>query len=189
MEQLVKRILNDAAVDDGTTLRVDAFLNHQLDVDLLENIGKELAKHFKSAKPDKVLTAESSGIALAVFTARVLGVSAVYAKRFQTGYIDSDVWTSEAHSFVLGKTYTLQVSKKYLQEGERVLIVDDILADGQAILGLLELVATAGAEAVGVGVAIEKGNRDGGAVLRRMGLDVKSLVTFKGVEDGQIILE
>lgn len=189
MEQLAKRILRDATVEEGNILRVDTFLNHQLDVDLLEDIGTELAQHFKSARPDKVLTAESSGIAVAAFTARALGVPAVFAKRFQTGYIDPEVWSTETHSFAFGKSYTLRVSKRCLNEGERILVVDDILSNGQAVLGLLELIATAGAEPVGVGVAIEKGNRDGGAVLRGMGMEVKSLVTFQGVEDGQIILE
>ena len=188
MEQLIKRILNDATVSEDGILRVDTFLNHQLDVGLLEAIGKELGRRFKSTKPDKVLTAESSGIAVAAFTARYLGVPAVFAKKFQTGYIDPDVWSTETHSFSLEKSYTLRVSKKCLREGERILVVDDILSNGQAVLGLLELIATAGAEPVGVGVAIEKANRDGGAVLRRMGIDVEALVTFQGMEDGRIVL-
>ncbi len=188
MEQLIRRILNEATVDEDGILRVDTFLNHQLDLDLLEDIGKELARRFKQAKPDKVLTAESSGIAVAVFTARALGIPAVFAKKFQTGYIDPEVWSTETHSFALDKSYTLRVSKKCLSAEDRVLVVDDILSNGQAVLGLLELIATAGAECVGVGVAIEKANRDGGAVLRRMGMDVEALVTFQGTENGQIIL-
>ena len=188
MENLIKRIMNDASVPEDGILRVDTFLNHQLDPSLLKEIGKELAKRFKSAKPDKVLTAESSGIAVALFTALYLDVPAVFAKKFQTGYIDPDVWAVETHSFALDKSYTLRVSKKCLQEGERVLVVDDILSNGQSVLSLLELIATAGAEPVGVGIAIEKSNRDGGAVLRRMGIDVKSLVTFHGVEDDKIIV-
>lgn len=189
MEHLIKRILNDADVDENGILRVDTFLNHQLDVDLLEEIGRELARRFKSARPDKVLTAESSGIAVAAFTARALGVPAVFAKKFQTGYIDPEVWSTETHSFLLDKSYTLRVSKKCLREGERILVVDDILSNGQAILALLELIATAGAEPVGVGVAIEKATRDGGAVLRRMGMNVEALTTFRGTENGKIILE
>ena len=189
MEYLIRRILNEATVEDGNIIRLDSFLSHQLDVELLEKLGKELARHFKSAKPDKVLTAESSGIALAAFTAQALGVPAVYAKRFQIGHTDDDVWSTEVHSFVFGQSYTLRVSKKFLAEGERILVVDDILSNGQAILGLLEIIATAGAESVGVGVVLEKGNRDGGSILRSMGLDVKSLVTFHGTENGTMILE
>ncbi len=188
MEQLMKRILSEATVDENGILRVDMFLNHQLDVDLLENIGAELAKRFKSTRPDKVITSESSGIAVAVFVAKALKIPAVYAKKFQTGFIDPEVWSTEIHSFEFDKSYTLRISKRYLQKEDRVLIVDDILSNGQAILGLLELIAIAGAEPVGVGVAIEKTNRDGGAVLRRMNMDVKSLVTFHGVENGRIIL-
>ena len=188
MDDLIKRILSEAEVDENGIIRVDMFLNHQLDVELLEDIGAELAKRFKSAKPDKVLTAESSGIAIAVFVAKALKVPAVYAKKYQAGFIDPDVYSTETHSFEFDKSYTLRVSKRYLNEGERVLVVDDILSNGQAVLGLLELVATAGAEAAGVGVAIEKANREGGKVLRRMGIDVEALVTVQRAENGQITL-
>lgn len=189
MDELIKRIQSEAEVDESGILRVDMFLNHQLDPELLEDIGTALAKRFKGARPDKVLTAESSGIAVALLTARALRIPAVYAKKFQTGFIAPDVWSTETHSFEFDKSYTLRVSKRCLQEGERVLVVDDILSNGQAVLGLLELIAMAGAQAVGVGVAIEKANRDGGAVLRRMGIKVESLVTFRGTENGRILLE
>ena len=137
---------------------------------------------------DKVLTVEASGIAVACFTALALGVPAVYAKKFQTGYIDPDVYAAEVHSFSMEKSYTIRVSRRYLEPDDRVLLVDDILASGQAILGLLEIVSRAGAEAVGVGVAIEKATKDGGEVLRRMGLRVESLVKVERIEDGHIIL-
>lgn len=189
MERLIKRIQSDAEVDENGILRVDMFLNHQMDAELLEDVGTALAKRFKAAKPDKVLTAESSGIPIALFVGKALKVPAIYAKKFQTGFISPDVWSTETHSFEFDKAYTLRVSKRYLQPGDRVLVVDDILSNGQAVLGLLELIAMAGAEAVGVGVAIEKANRDGGAVLRRMGIDLESLVVFRGVEDGRILLD
>ena len=151
-------------------------------------MGDALAKRFRGEKITKVLTAESSGIALACFVARALGVPAVYAKRFRTGYIDPEVYTAEPHSFVLDKTYTLRVSKKYLTEDDVVLVVDDILSNGQAILSLLELVSKAGGEVAGVAVAIEKAIRDGGRVLRRMGLRVEALATVERVEGERIIL-
>lgn len=188
MDELIRRILNDAETDENGIIRVDMFLNHQLDVALLEEIGTELAGRFKGAKVDKVLTAESSGIAIAVFVARALKVPAIYAKKFQTGFIDPDVYSTETHSFEYDKSYTLRVSKRYLNEGERVLVVDDILANGQAVLGLLELIATAGAEAAGVGVAIEKTSQDGGRVLRRMGINVEALVSIQRSENGQLVL-
>ena len=183
MEELKKRILKEAEVGEGDIIRVDMFLNHCMDVALLERIGKALAKRFKGE-----LTVEASGIAVACFTALALGVPAVYAKKFQTGYIDPDVYAAEVHSFSMEKSYTIRVSRRYLEPDDRVLLVDDILASGQAILGLLEIVSRAGAEAVGVGVAIEKATKDGGEVLRRMGLRVESLVKVERIEDGRIIL-
>ncbi len=188
MEELKKRILKEAEVGEGDIIRVDMFLNHCMDVALLERIGKALAKRFKGERVDKVLTVEDSGIAVACFTALALGVPAVYAKKFQTGYIDPDVYAAEVHSFSMEKSYTIRVSRRYLEPDDRVLLVDDILASGQAILGLLEIVSRAGAEAVGVGVAIEKATKDGGEVLRRMGLRVESLVKVERIEDGHIIL-
>ena len=188
MEELKKRILKEAEVGEGDIIRVDMFLNHCMDVALLERIGKALAKRFKGERVDKVLTVEASGIAVACFTALALGVPAVYAKKFQTGYIDPDVYAAEVHSFSMEKSYTIRVSRRYLEPDDRVLLVDDILASGQAILGLLEIVSRAGAEAVGVGVAIEKATKDGGEVLRRMGLRVESLVKEERIEDGRIIL-
>ena len=188
MEELKKRILKEAEVGEGDIIRVDMFLNHCMDVALLERIGKALAKRFKGERVDKVLTVEASGIAVACFTALALGVPAVYAKKFQTGYIDPDVYAAAVHSFSMEKSYTIRVSRRYLEPDDRVLLVDDILASGQAILGLLEIVSRAGAEAVGVGVAIEKATKDGGEVLRRMGLRVESLVKVERIEDGHIIL-
>ncbi len=189
MDELKKRILKDAEVGDGDIIRVDMFLNHCMDVELLEDVGKALAKRFKGDKITKVLTVESSGIAVACFTALALGVPAVYAKKFQTGYIDPDVYTAEVHSFSLEKSYTIRVSRRYLDEGDRVLLVDDILASGQAMLGLLEIVSKAGAEISGVGAAIEKATKDGADVLRRMGIKVEALATVSRIEDGRIVLK
>ena len=189
MEELKRRILSEAVVGEGDIIHVDMFLNHCMDVGLMERMGQALAKRFRGAKVTKVLTAESSGIALACFVALALGVPAVYAKRFRTGYIDPDVYSAETHSFTLDKTYTLRVSRKYLTADDVVLVVDDILSNGQAALSLLELVSKAGGEVAGVAVAIEKAMREGGRVLRRMGVRVEALATVARVEDGQILLE
>lgn len=188
MEELKRRILEDAVVGEGDIIHVDMFLNHCLDLELLEHVGTELACRFRGEKITKVLTAESSGIAVACFVARILNVPAIYAKKYHSSYIDPDVYSTETHSFSLEKSYTLRVSKKYLTEDDRVLLVDDILSNGQAILGLMELVSKSGGEVAGVGVAIEKGMREGGQVLRSMGLKVEALVTVDHVEDGKIIL-
>ena len=189
MEELKRRILSEAVVGEGDIIHVDMFLNHCMDVGLMERMGQALAKRFRGAKVTKVLTAESSGIALACFVALALGVPAVYAKRFRTGYIDPDVYSSETHSFSLEKTYTLRVSRKYLGREDVVLVVDDILSNGQSVLSLLELVSKAGGEVAGVGVAIEKAMREGGRVLRRMGVRVEALATVERVENGTIILK
>lgn len=188
MDALKKRILSESRISDGDIIQVDMFLNHCLDVDLIEDIGKMLAKRFKSEKVSKVLTAESSGIPIAVFVARALGVPAVYAKKFQTGYIDPAVYSTEVHSFSMEKAFTLRVSRKYLDEDDRVLLVDDILSSGQAMLGLMDLVSQAGGEVAGLGVAMEKAYKDGGRVLRQMGIRVEALATVEHIEDGRIVL-
>ena len=188
MDTLKKRILSEAAVSDGDIIHVDMFLNHCLDIELIEEIGTTLAKRFKGEKVSKVLTAESSGIPIAVFVARALGVPAVYAKKFQTGYIDPTVYSTEVHSFSMETSFTLRVSRKYLGEDDRVLLVDDILSSGQAMMGLMDLVSQAGGEVTGLAVAIEKATKDGGRVLRQMGLRVETLATVERVEDGKIIL-
>ena len=127
MDELKQRMLSQAIVGEGDMIRVDMFLNHCMDMDLMERLGSALAKRFKGEKITKVLTAESSGIALACFTARALGVPVVYAKKFQTGYIDPEVYTAEIHSFSQEKSFTLRVSKPYLSREDVILLVDDIL--------------------------------------------------------------
>ena len=189
IEELKLRILSDAVVGEGDIIHVDMFLNHCMDINLMEHMGNALAKRFRGVRITKVLTAESSGIALACFVARALDVPAVYAKKFQTGYIDPEVYSAETHSFSLEKSYTLRVSRRYLEEDDRVLLVDDILANGQAILGLAEIVSKAGAEVSGVAVAIEKAMRDCGRVLRRMGIRVEALATVERIEGDRIILK
>ena len=188
MDTFKKRLLSEACVSDGDIIQVDMFLNHCLDIELIEEIGTALAKRFKGEKVNKVLTAESSGIPVAIFVARALGVPAVYAKKFQTGYIDPSVYSTEVHSFSMEKSFTLRVSRKYLDGDDRVLLVDDILSSGQAMLGLVDLVSQAGGEVVGLAVALEKATKDGGRVLRQMGLRVEALATVERVEDGKIIL-
>ena len=188
MKELRQRILEEAQIGEGDIIHVDMFLNHCMDMDLIERVGNELARCFKGAGVTKVLTVESSGIAIACFVGRALKVPVIYAKKFQTGYIDPDVYAVETHSFSMEKSYTVRVSKKYLDEDDVVLIVDDILANGQSTLALLELVSKAGGEVAGVAAAIEKAMRDGGKVLRRMGVRVEAVETVERIENGAIVL-
>lgn len=189
MYDLKKRIANETIVGEDGILHVDMFLNHQLDIGLLEDIGDEMARRFRNAGVTKVLTVESSGIAVSCFTARSLGVPAVYAKKYRMGYIETPVYESEVHSFSLGKAYTLRVSQKALSADDCVLIVDDILANGQSLLGLLEIVAKAKSQAAGVCVVIEKAGKDGGRVLRQMGIPLEALVVAERAENGKLVLQ
>ena len=188
MKELKQRILQEANVGEGDIIHVDMFLNHCMDMELMERMGNELAKRFRGEKITKVVTIESSGIALACFVGRALRVPVIYAKKFQTGYIDPNVYSAETHSFSFEKSYTIRISKKYLDEDDVVLLVDDILANGQAALSLLELVSKSGAEIAGMAVAIEKKMREGGSVLRRMGVRVEALAVVERIEGERIIL-
>ena len=188
MKELKQRILQEANVGEGDIIHVDMFLNHCMDMELMERMGNELAKRFSGEKITKVVTIESSGIALACFVGRSLRVPVIYAKKFQTGYIDPNVYSAETHSFSFEKSYTIRISKKYLDEDDVVLLVDDILANGQAALSLLELVSKSGAEIAGMAVAIEKKMREGGSVLRRMGVRVEALAVVERIEGDRIIL-
>ena len=188
MKELKQRILQEANVGEGDIIHVDMFLNHCMDMELMERMGNELAKRFRGEKITKVVTIESSGIALACFVGRALRAPVIYAKKFQTGYIDPNVYSAETHSFSFEKSYTIRISKKYLDEDDVVLVVDDILANGQAALSLLELVSKSGAEVAGMGVAIEKKMREGGSVLRRMGVRVEALAVVERIEGDRIIL-
>ena len=188
MKELKQRILQEANVGEGDIIHVDMFLNHCMDMELMERMGNELAKRFRGEKITKVVTIESSGIALACFVGRALRVPVIYAKKFQTGYIDPNVYSAETHSFSFEKSYTIRISKKYLDEDDVVLVVDDILANGQAALSLLELVSKSGAEVAGMAVAIEKKMREGGSVLRRMGVRVEALAVVERIEGDRIIL-
>ncbi len=188
MKELKQRILQEANVGEGDIIHVDMFLNHCMDMELMERMGNELAKRFRGEKITKVVTIESSGIALACFVGRALRVPVIYAKKFQTGYIDPNVYSAETHSFSFEKSYTIRISKKYLDEDDVVLLVDDILANGQAALSLLELVSKSGAEIAGMAVAIEKKMREGGSVLRRMGVRVEALAVVERIEGDRIIL-
>ena len=175
MELLKQRILRDGQVKAGNVLKVDSFLNHQIDVELLGEIGKEFKRRFEGEKIDKILTVEASGIGIACIAAQYFKVPVVFAKKNHTKNIAGEVYTQSVRSFTHGRVYDIMVSKDFLHRGERVLIIDDFLANGCALIGLSELLKDAGAEIVGAGIVIEKGFQQGGRLVRDMGIRVESL--------------
>ena len=186
MKALKERIIKDGKIREGNVLKVDAFLNHQLDIDLFEQMGEEFKRRFEGKKVTKILTIEASGIAIACIAARYFKVPVVFAKKTQTKNIAGDVYTSKVESFTHGKVYDIIVSKEFLKPEDHVLIIDDFLANGKALLGLTKLVQDAGATVVGAGIAIEKGFQDGGKLIRESGVHLESLaiIDAMSVEDG-----
>ena len=183
MQQLKQRILADGVIKPGGILKVDSFLNHQLDPQLFYEMACELGRLYEGEKIDKVLTIEASGIALAIMAGYVFGCKAVFAKKSKSKNISDDVYSVEVESFTHGNTNTVIISREYLHPGERVLIVDDFLATGAALIGLRDLVRQAGAEVVGAGIAVEKVFQGGGDRLRREGMRVESLARIASMSD------
>ncbi len=186
MELLKELILRYGRVYPGNVLKVDSFLNHQVDTALMQEIGKEFARLFKGENITKVLTIEASGITIAGFTASNLQVPMLFAKKSQTKNISSDVYTSKVMSYTHGKVYDIIVSKEYLLPTDRVLIVDDFLANGKAMIGLIDLVNQAGATLVGCGAVIEKAFQTGGDEIRNMGIRLESLARIKSMTDDSL---
>lgn len=186
MELLKQRILKDGKLRDGNVLKVDSFLNHQMDVGLFKEMGKEFKRRFSDCEINKILTIEASGIGIACLAAEVFGVPVVFAKKSRSKNIDGDVYTSKVHSFTHGRVYDIIVSKDYLKAGDKVLIIDDFLANGAALMGLSKLVEDSEAELVGAGICIEKGFQPGGKMLREAGLRIESLAIIDSMspEDG-----
>ena len=189
MNFLEERILHDGVVKPGNVLKVDCFLNHQIDVTLLDEIARELKRRFTGEKITKVLTIESSGIAIACSVAREFGVPVVFAKKAKTVNLDGEMYVAEVESFTHKKTNKVIVAKKFLDEKDRVLIVDDFLANGCALQGLISIVDGAGAEVVGCGIVIEKGFQEGGHRIRNLGFHLESLAIIESMDDqtGEII--
>lgn len=186
MQLLEEKIRLSGKVFPGDVLKVDSFLNHQLDTELLDAVGAEIADRFKDAGVTKVLTAEASGIAVACFVARYLHCPALFAKKAKTSNIARDVWSASAHSYTHGNDYTMFVSREYLNSKDVVLIADDFLANGSALRALWEICKKAGAKVAGAGVAIEKEYQGGGNELRAEGLRVESMARIASMdaEDG-----
>ena len=182
MELLEERIRRDGTVREGNILKVDNFLNHQLDIDLLEALGAEFARLFEGVPVTKILTIEASGIAIASITARYFHVPVLFAKKTQSVNLDGTLYATKVESFTHKRTYDVIVSSRFLTADDHVLIIDDFLANGCAALGLIDLVEQAGATVEGIGIAIEKGFQRGGQELRERGYRVESLAIVESMD-------
>ena len=182
MNFLEEKIVKDGLVKEGNILKVDNFLNHQLDVDTLDKLGKAFYDEFKDEGITKVVTVEASGIAIACMTARYFNVPVVFAKKAKSMNLDGDLYTSKVRSFTYGKEYDVTIARKFLGPDDKVLLVDDFLAIGNAMNGLLDICSQAGAQIGGIGIAIEKGFQGGGDELRAKGYKLKSIAIVEAMD-------
>ncbi len=187
MKALEERILRDGQIRLGNILKVDSFLNHQIDIAFMNEMGKEFRRVFADKRVTKILTIEASGIAIASITAQYFQVPIVFAKKTKTINLDGSLYTTKVKSYTHRTTYDVVVSKKFLTSDDRVLIIDDFLANGCAARGLIDLVEQAGAVLEGVGIVIEKGFQGGGRELRESGVDVRSLAIIESMSDNNLV--
>ena len=189
MQLLMDRIRRDGKIKAGNVLKVDSFLNHQMDIKLFVEIGKEFKRRFADCEINKILTIEASGIGIACIVAQYFDVPVVFAKKSKTKNIAGDIYTTQVESFTHGRTYDIMVAKEFLGAGDKVLLIDDFLANGKALEGLAEIVKNSGAELVGAGIVVEKGFQPGGDHLREQGIKVESLAIVESMNDetGEIV--
>lgn len=183
MELLKQRIRRDGKIRGTEVLKVDSFLNHQMDVELFDEIGAEFKRRFADCEVNKILTIEASGIGIACLAARHFGCPVVFAKKSQSRNISNEVYTAKVESFTHGKVYDVVVSREYLDPQDKVLLIDDFLANGEALRGLAKLVSDAGAQLVGAGIVIEKAFQPGGDNLRAAGMRVESLARVAAMSE------
>ena len=187
MELLKERILKDGVVKPGNVLKVDSFLNHQMDIPFINELGKEFKRIFADAPINKILTIEASGIGIAAIAAQHFGnVPVVFAKKTKSRNLDGALYTAQVKSFTKGIDYEIQVSQKFIGPDDCVLVLDDFLAKGQALKGLLKIVRESGAKLAGCGIVIEKGFQDGGKLLRESGVRVESLAIVSSISGGKV---
>jgi xanthine phosphoribosyltransferase len=183
MNFLEERIQKDGIVKEGNVLKVDSFLNHQMDIDVFNQMGEEFKKRFADTKIDKILTIEASGIGIACVTAMHFNVPVVFAKKSKSINIEGDMYIAEVESFTHKCKNQVIVSKKFLQPEENILIIDDFLANGCALQGLISIVKEAGANVAGIGIAVEKGFQIGGRTIRNLGYHLESLAIVDAMDD------
>ena len=188
MNCLEERIIKDGIVNEGNVLKVDSFLNHQMDVELFSEMGKEWKKRFEGKNINKILTIEASGIGIACVVAQHFGVPVVFAKKSKSINLEGEMYTAEVESFTHKNKNQIIVSKKFLSEDDHVLIIDDFLANGCALQGLIQIVQSSGATVEGIGIAIEKGFQAGGRIIRDMGFQLEALAIIEEMncETGEI---
>jgi xanthine phosphoribosyltransferase len=189
LKLLQDRILKEGKVFPGNILKVDSFLNHQLDPNFIKEIGAELARRFSDQKITKIVTIEASGIAVAIMTGLELNVPVIFAKKHKSANMGSGIFNTTVKSYTRNTEFVVSLSKEYLNADDKVLIIDDFLAVGQAALGLVDIVRQSGASLTGIGIVIEKGFMDGGKLLRQQGIRVESLSVIKSFQDNQVIFE
>lgn len=182
MKLLEDRIRKDGIIREGNVLKVDSFINHQMDIGLFEEMAKEWKRLFADKKINKILTIEASGIGIAAIVAREFNVPVVFAKKSKSINLDDNNFSTKIQSFTHGKVYDVIVSKKFLSPEDHILVIDDFLANGCALLGLTELVESAGATVEGIGIAIEKGFQQGGKIIREKGYQLESLAIVESMD-------
>lgn len=182
MNFLEERIMKDGIVKEGNVLKVDSFLNHQMDIRLFDQIGEEFKKRFEGTEVNKILTIEASGIGIACVVARYFDVPVVFAKKSKSINIEGDVYVAEVESFTHKCKNQVIVSKKFINPEDKILIIDDFLANGCALQGLISIVKSAGASVEGIGIAVEKGFQTGGQVIRNLGYHLESLAIVDGMD-------
>jgi len=189
MNFLEEKILKDGIVKEGNVLKVDSFLNHQMDIELFNEMGKEWKKRFAGKEINKILTIEASGIGIACIAAQHFGVPVVFAKKSKSINLEGDMYTAEVESFTHKNKNQVIVAKKFLSEDDHVLLIDDFLANGCALQGLIQIVQSAGATVEGIGIAIEKGFQTGGRIIRNLGYQLESLAIVDEMNDetGEIV--
>jgi len=182
MNFLEEKILTDGIIKKGNILKIDSFLNHQIDIDIMRQIAYELKRRFRDVEINKILTIEASGIAIATLLSNLYDVPVVFAKKGESANISDDKYESKAYSFTHKKMNDVFVSQPYLKATDKILIVDDFLADGQASLALIDIVHQAGAQVSGIGIAVEKGWQKGGKILREMGFRLESIAIIEEMD-------
>ena len=189
MNFLEERILKDGIIKEGNVLKVDSFLNHQMDIDLFNEIGREFKKRFEGKEINKILTIEASGIGIACIAAQHFHVPVVFAKKYQSINLEGEMLVAEVESFTHKCKNNVIVAKKFLNPEDKVLIIDDFLANGCALQGLIQIVQSAGASVEGIGIVIEKGFQSGGRIIRNLGFQLESLAIIEkmDVEDGSVV--
>jgi xanthine phosphoribosyltransferase len=183
MKLLEDRIRKDGVVKPGNILKVDSFLNHQMDVELFNKMGEEFRRLYADAPITKILTIEASGIGIACIAAQHFHVPVVFAKKSQSVNLDGEMYTAKIESFTHKRTYDVIVAKKFISPDDHILIIDDFLANGCACLGLIDIIRSAGATVEGVGIAVEKGFQKGGELIRKQGIRVESLAIIESMDD------